>query len=192
MDIEGCDCSEFERRERYIPCESLMAGEISSLKGKLLSPDLIGMDQREYEVIKIEESELQALKLKERNEIEWPRSRNCMMLFVLSLVVAFIKPLAPLGVFGMLFAVAGYLLGTDSSSVPHKIRDIDDNRLARLQNKVGVLEAKIPTENEYKEQLRAAKDFFKTKYDIYLGQRNRPITNVTTYVHSLHSKYKKA
>ncbi len=191
MDIEGCDCSEFERREGYIPCESMMAGQVSSLKGKLMSPDLIGMDQREYEVIKIEESELQALKLKERNEIEWPHSRNCMIFFVASLVVAAIKPVAALGTLGMLLAVAGYWLGSDRSTVPHKIRDIDDNRLARLQNKVGVLEGKM-VNNAHNDEYRVAKDFFKTKYDIYLGQRNRPITNVTTYVHSLHSNYKRA
>jgi hypothetical protein len=165
-----------------------------------MSPDLIGMDQREYEVIKIEEAELKVLRDKNLSELE-SVDRTFMMIAVASFIGLaagsfFKSPIICVSSVvvmagSVVFFIAGHIL-LHGVGEREKKRDIDDNRLARLQNKVGVLEDKIAPESEFKEQFRAAKDFFKTKYDIYLGQRNRPITNVTTYVHSMHSKYKKA
>ena len=51
MVLENCRCCEFDRRDGYVPCESLIAGEISSLKGKPMSRFLVEMDNREYEII---------------------------------------------------------------------------------------------------------------------------------------------
>lgn len=203
MEIERCDCSEFERREDLIPCDSLMAGQVSSLKGKPMSSFLVEMDQREYEIIKSEEAQRKAVRNAVWENVSKPLMTKSLLVLVASIISLYASfqntsltpslSLAALSCFGILVSSIVFIITYEN--LGEKIvldLDIDDNRLARLQNKVGVLEDKIATENEYKEQFRAAKDFFKTKYDIYLGQRNRPITNVTTYVHSMHSKYKKA
>jgi len=195
MEIEGYDCSEFDRRDHCIPCESLMASQVSSLKGKPISSFLVAMDQREYEVIKIEEAELKAVQDKEWKSVSKPMINISLLALALSVIGIFISvnlrsfgffTLAAFGMVGsLLWGVAGCF---HSVKAQEKIRDIEDNRLARLQNKVGVLETKIEPESESKEEFRVAKDFFKTKYDIYLGQRNRPITNVATYVVSTYNK----
>jgi hypothetical protein len=175
-----------------------MAGEISSLKGKSMSRDLTEIDQREYIVIKNEETELKTLR-----EIEWktvhrPYIRNCLMFLVASVVGGIAS-----GFFGSGFLFAASLFtgiaslvglilsGGSSVAQNNKIQDIEDNRLGRLRNKVEVLDTKIPTANEVKEELRSARDFFKTKYDLYLGLRHRPITNVSQHTH-VHTTYKKA
>ncbi|HUD01999.1 MAG TPA: hypothetical protein VMR37_06705 [Rhabdochlamydiaceae bacterium] len=196
MDIESYDFSEFERREGCIPCESLFAGQVSSLKGKLMSPDLIAMDQREYVVIKSEEAELKALQNK-----EWNARIPYISGYLIALVASIVGVVAgndcnnsPISVFsgfsGVFFLIKLIGSGGASTEQYNKIRDIDDNRLARLRNKVEVLEDKMLTANEFKDEFRSAKDFFKTKYDIYLGQRNRPITNVTqhTNVYPIYTK----
>ena len=190
MGIEGCDCSEFERREGYISCESLMAGQISSLKDKPMSRFLVEMDQREYEVIKIEEADLKAIKDKVWKELPKPLITYSLLALVVSIIGVYTGfRISNFPLFFLSNFIAGCVFGVIFEDMRmeyggKKIRNIDDNRLARLQNKVTVLEDKIATENEFKEQFRVAKDFFKAKYDIYLGQRNRPITKVITHVHS--------
>jgi hypothetical protein len=185
MDIENCDCSEFERRGGYIPCESLIAGEISALKGKSMSPDLIQMDGREYEVIRIEEAELKAIKENEWKNVHRPEKRKSVMLLVASIVGMVVGGLvdsfvviALTGLAGALACLALLVSGKSTAAQHNKIQDIEDNRLGRLRNKVEVLEGKMATAKEFKEDLEAAKNFFKTLYDLYLGQRHRPITKV--------------
>jgi hypothetical protein len=197
MEIEGCDCSEFERREGYIPCESLIAGQISALKGRLMSPDLIEMDRKEYEVFKIEEADLKTFINLEWKNVQQPQIKISQMLLVASMIGLYFGITLDRFAISCLSVAVGIIsvLRMLTSGVPtlaqyNKILDIDDNRLSRLRNKVEVLDAKISTASESKEELRSAKDFFKTKYDLYLGLRHRPITNVVTY--QMHSTYKKA
>jgi hypothetical protein len=176
MGIEGCDCSAFERREKYISCESLMAGEISSLKGKKLPRDLFDMDQREYAVIKAEEIDLEALE-ERRKRLGSDFFAMTTASFVASLVCVVFRNFVPVFIFtGIGFMSAACFVITSMKRTPaekNKIRDIDDNRLARLRNKVGILEAKINDVAESKEDLIATRDFFKTKYKIYLGVYSR-------------------
>ncbi|HEX2580184.1 MAG TPA: hypothetical protein VHK67_07280 [Rhabdochlamydiaceae bacterium] len=178
MGIEGCNCSEFERRDGYISCESLMAGEISSLKDKPLPRDLFGMDQREYAVINAEEVDLKAIADKEARVGLFATSLVSLLASMVGVVFCLvIRNFALASVLLFLGGMsAGFLIYTSrrTESEKNKIRDIDDNRLARLRNKVGILEGKISDAREFKEDLIGARDFFKTKYDIYLCQRNKP------------------
>jgi hypothetical protein len=176
MGIEGCDCSEFERREGYISCESLMAGQISSLKGKSMSRDLTEMDQREYVVIKGEEADLKTVRENEWKNVHVPFRENCLTGLVASIIgvvcgVIFNSyPLLAASTIGVIGSLLSLIISGDPTEAQvYTIRDIDDNRLARLRNKVAVLEVKIETANECKEELRSARDFFKTKYDLYLS-----------------------
>ena len=173
--FEGCDCSAIERREGCIPCESLMVGEISSLQGKRLPRDLFDMDQREYAVITAEEIALKRLSDEANRQVLCVASS---LILCVSLVIgAVCEILGNRGAAIISFGV-GVLSGVVSivanrtEAKKNKIQDIDDNRLARLQNKVGALERKIAvTIDESKEDLIAAKDFFKTKHEIYLARK---------------------
>jgi hypothetical protein len=175
-----------------------MAGEISSLKGKSMSRDLTEMDQREYVVIKGEEAELKTIKKNEWENFYRPYINNCLMFLVASVVGGIAS-----GFFGSGFLFAASLFtgiaslvglilsGGSSFAQNNKIQDIEDNRLGRLRNKFEFLESKISTANEFKEELRSAKDFFKMKYDLYLGLRHRPITNVSQHT-NVYTTYRKA
>jgi len=173
--FEGCDCSAFERRDGCISCESLMVGEISSLQGKRLPRDLFDMDQREYAVIKAEEFVLKRLSDEEDRQVLVVGGSLllCASLVIAAVCLAFRNVFAATISFGVgtLSGVVS-MVAKPTAAKKNKIQDIDDNRLARLQNKVGVLERKIAvTNDESKEDLIAAKDFFKTKLKIYLARK---------------------
>jgi len=198
MEIEGYDCDDFERRAGCIPCESLIAGKISSLKGRPMSQDLFEMDQREYAVIKQEEAELQTVRENHWNFVQKPAMFNSLMALVASVVctiASFYFDHFGLGLLSGLVAllsicsVIGNAIDVVGGKVLPKMLDIEDNRMARLQNKVGVLDDKLAHAND-NDQYRVAKDFFKTKYDLYFAQRNRPITNVSQIMY--HTTFKKA
>ena len=197
MEIEGYDCDDFERRAGCIPCESLIAGKISSLKGRPMSQDLFEMDQREYAVIKQEEAELRAVRAKDWKFVQKPAIINTLMVLVASIVgvVAGLHFdsfalffLSGLLAFGNLIFLIG-IVGGVGGRAPDKMLEIEDNRMARLQNKVSILEDKMTHANG-NDQYRVAKGFFKTKYDLYFAQRNRPINNVSQIMY--HTTFKKA
>ncbi|HEX4840476.1 MAG TPA: hypothetical protein VFU89_08560 [Rhabdochlamydiaceae bacterium] len=173
--FEGCDCSAFERRDGYISCESLMVGEISSLQGKIVPRDLFDMDKWEYAVITAEEIALKRLSDEANRQVLVVGGSLllCASLVIAAVCLAFGNVFAATISFGvgMLSGVVS-IVANRTEAKKNKIQEIDDNRLARLRNKVGVLERKIAvTMDESKEDLIAAKDFFKTKHEIYLARK---------------------
>jgi len=158
-----------------------MAGAISSLKGKSLSRDLFDMDGRECAVIKAEEAELKTIAHKRNHKtLTFPTAMALMSLLseIISVVVFLI--FRNFAISGGLLGIAGVFVGFSlygmsgrTKAEKNKILDIDDNRLARLRNKVGVLEQKIGSAGESEKDLIAARDFFKTKYESHLVLLNK-------------------
>lgn len=183
MEIEGCNCSEFRERDDLIPCKSLLVQEAPFFKGKSISQELAVMDQAEYQIIKAEEASL-----------EWKNPGAIVIFGTLISLVSLVGLVVGLFFsnsreeFGKIcgLSIVGVYLG-DMIKMPFnysieqerkgKILEIYDNRLLRLNNKSSTLKQKIlKTEDPLiKEELSSARDFFKTKYIVYLAARNKPL-----------------
>jgi hypothetical protein len=190
MEIEGCNCSEFRERDDLIPCKSLLVQEAPFFKGKSISQELAAMDQSEYQIIKAEEASLVEKDLGVIASIGLLINLVSLVGLVVGLVGLVVKLVFTnsSGQFGKIcgLSIVGVFLGpmiaepfvfSNELERKRRMQEIYEDRLLRLINKSFTLKQKIlKTEDPViKEELTSARDFFKTKYIVYLAARNKPL-----------------
>jgi hypothetical protein len=165
--------TDFTVRDDIISYKNMFASADPQLRGKPLCEELQEMDRREYQVIQIEEAQIITL------------SKPSLFLPVLNLAMSvagivigvflYKSPISTMISFVCL-CYSIYQLTTKSPDAK-KVGELCDSRLSRLQTKIRVLDEKIPQtqDPDKKEQLKLAKDYFFSKYDIYRTARSQEL-----------------
>lgn len=177
--------NQFIEHRNLVPYKALFATETPILKGKTLCEFLINLDQREYSDIKAENLELQKVYAEDvRLSILAAGAIISVLGFIgfscsdkysgshYAFPVAVTSAVACPSVL-----IAAFIAANPNNPVDIKISEIYDNRLLRLQDKIRSLEGRIGSTNDQqeKEQLIQAKDYFSLKQMSYLAEKTNKI-----------------